>query len=121
ALSGIFRFALRPYNPEGISTVYYISFDGSTLRADLHGLLTTWPRPDGWRLSGLNGGDLFEQLQARGGRVRRSLRDPHGLAHGVLEYGFHVEPGEEAEFLAFMAVKPVVSGMWPGLNRETSG
>ncbi|MFL5734603.1 MAG: hypothetical protein ACJ78Q_15575 [Chloroflexia bacterium] len=125
AMRGTFRFALRPYNPEGISPVYHMAFDGGSLWADRHWLVVPWPQPDNWRLSGLRGGDLFgrglgerdqsivnggnvfSQKRAREGRLRRSLRDPHGLAHGVLEYGFDLEPGEETAFLAFMPVGPV--------------
>ena len=100
-VTGTFRFALRPYNPEGISPVYDLEYDGRTLRADGRPGPITWPRPESWRLSGLSMGDLFRPGT---GTRERSLHDPHGFAHGVLEYRFNIEPWEESEFLAFMPV-----------------
>ncbi len=102
-LRGSFYFALRPYNPEGISPIYNIAFDGAALTADGRRGPVTWPLPEGWALSDLAQGDLF------GGNPlpnlpRRNLRDPRGFAHGALRYSFNIEPWEEAEFLAFMPV-----------------
>ncbi|MBF6612837.1 MAG: hypothetical protein IVW55_06875 [Chloroflexi bacterium] len=101
-LTGTFSFALRPYNAEGISPVYSISYDGQTLVADGHRGPITWPRPEGWALSGLQAGDLFTRPGAQSNE--KQLYDPHGFAHGVLKYSFSIEPWEEAEFIAFMPV-----------------
>jgi hypothetical protein len=102
-LSGTFSFALRPYNPEGISPVYSVAFDGLTLVADGRPGPYTWPRPERWGLSNLRGGDLYA-AGPEAGEGRRRVYDPHGFAHGVLRYRFDIEPWEEAEFLAFMPV-----------------
>ena len=115
-LRGTFSFALRPYNPEGISPIYSIAYDGSTLVADGRPGPVTWPSPDSWALSGLDGGDLFN----RGPGVaseRRSLSDARGFAHGVLRYRFDIEPWEEAEFLAFCPVHKLHA---PGAQRPIS-
>ncbi len=102
---GRFYFALRPYNPEGISPVYRITWDGQTLRADGRAGPLTWPQPQGWALSDLRSGDLFALINRHEPVCRdTSLYDPHGFAHGVLEYSFSIEPWEEAEFLAFTPV-----------------
>lgn len=111
-LSGAFMFALRPYNPEGISPIYNISFNGATLRADGHSGPFTWPKPEGYALSTLSSGDLFQSSEFQAKSSRSALEqgevskviDPHGFAHGVLCYRFSIEPWEEAEFLAFMPV-----------------
>ena len=107
-LKGTFIFALRPYNGEGISPIYNISYDGSTLRADGHPGPTTWPRPEGYLLSNLRSGDLFNTathlLQSKSQSPKSKIEDPRGFAHGLLHYSFHIEPWEEAEFLAFMPV-----------------
>ena len=102
-LKGTFSFALRPYNPEGISPIYTIAYDGATLVADGRPGPVTWPSPEGWALSNLQGGDLFK----RGPKAvngSRNLLDRRGFAHGVLRYSFNIEPWEEAEFLAFLPV-----------------
>jgi hypothetical protein len=102
---GRFYFALRPYNPEGISPVYHISWDGQTLRADERPGPVTWPAPQGWALSGLKSGDLFSLIRRHEQPEQvDSLHDPHGFAHGVLQYTFSIEPWEEAEFIAFVPV-----------------
>jgi hypothetical protein len=99
-LTGTFHFALRPYNPEGLSPIYEIEFDGRTFRADGRPGPFTWPRPDRWRLSDLPGGDLFSR-GCTGASPRRVL-DRKGFAHGTLDFRFSIEPWEEAEFLGFM-------------------
>lgn len=111
-LRGTFSLALRPYNPEGISPIYRVSYDGATLVADGHPGPVTWPAPDGWALSDISG-DLFHRGAGAGGD-RRSLHDARGFAHGVLRYEFDIEPWEEAEFLAFF---PVHRGHAPDAQR----
>jgi hypothetical protein len=113
-LRGTFHFALRPYNPEGISPIYRIEYKGHTLLADGRPGPFTWPAPDGWRLSSLRHGDLFRCPE--GGTGERSLHDPRGLAHGLLEYRFNIEPWEEAEFLAFM---PVAGSRESGVHTDS--
>jgi hypothetical protein len=130
-LRGTFSFALRPYNPEGISPIYNIACDGHSLKADGRPPVITWPEPEGWALSGLRTGDLFTNadcglriadLTTDDGRRTTNeeaalsvnstihnpqsaiLNDPHGFAHGVLQYSFNIEPWEEAEFLAFTPI-----------------
>lgn len=110
-LRGTFSFALRPYNPEGISPIYNIAYDGATLVADSRPGPVTWPRHDSHALSDISSGDLFNSGTLPN-PPRQSLTDPRGFAHGVLRYSFSIEPWEEAEFLAFMPVHaraPVVS------------
>ncbi len=138
-LRGTFSFALRPYNPEGISPIYNISYEGNSLRADGRPPIITWPQPEGWALSGLRTGDLFASAECgvrsaelttddgpetnevegdmlgirsagswatpnSGTPHSALLNDPHGFAHGVLQYSFNIEPWEEAEFLAFTRI-----------------
>ncbi|MDQ6693808.1 MAG: hypothetical protein M3014_05220 [Chloroflexota bacterium] len=100
-LKGTFYIALRPYNPEGIAPIYRIDYTGVGLCADGSFDIVTWPEPDGWALSSLRSGDLFNNVE---GRQERSLYDPNGFAHGVLKYSFNIEPWEEAEFLAFVPI-----------------
>lgn len=101
-LSGTFSFALRPYNPEGISPIYSLAYDGTTLVVDGRPGPLTWPAPDGWALSDI-GSDLFN-LGPGATSEQRNLTDARGFAHGVLRYKFNIEPWEEAEFLAFFPV-----------------
>ena len=119
-LRGSFYFALRPYNPEGISPIYTIACDGSALKAGGRPPIFTWPAPDNCAVSGLRAGDLFgamddgRKTEGEPGHetpiTHRSsphaalLNDPHGFAHGVLRYDFRIEPWEEAEFLAFTRI-----------------
>ncbi len=125
-LKGTFAFALRPYNPEGISPIYNIAFDGATLITDHHPGPYTWPQPQHCALSTLHKGDLFRRPTTDDHRLNpqvlglrpiqairnpqldgpHSIYDPHGFAHATLEYGFEIEPWEEAEFLAFIPVHP---------------
>ncbi|HEX8597740.1 MAG TPA: hypothetical protein VF952_04410 [Chloroflexia bacterium] len=102
-LKGTFSLALRPYNPEGISPIYNLVYDGATLLADGRPGPVTWPPPDGWALSGMDRGDLFN-LGPVATSDASSLTDARGFAHGVLRYNFNIEPWEEAEFLAFSPV-----------------
>lgn len=102
-LTGTFYFALRPYNPEGISPVYNVEWDGLTLRADGRDGPVTWPKPEGHALGGIRTGDLFRNMQAA--QVEQEFSDPQGFAHGVLRYSFAIEPWEEAEFLAFWPLR----------------
>jgi len=113
-LRGTFSFALRPYNPEGISPIYNISYDSNSLRADGRSPIITWPQPEGWALSGMRTGDLFS-ISDFGFRISdfeansensqsKILNDPHGFAHGILQYSFNIEPWEEGEFLAFTRI-----------------
>lgn len=104
-LRGTFRFALRPYNPEGISPIYELSYYGHTLRADGRPGPFTWPRPEGWQLSDLRSGDLFARVSGPPKQGTRDMIDPRGFAHAVLEYSFNIEPWEEAEFLAFIPAR----------------
>ena len=113
-LRGTFRFALRPYNPEGISPIYSLSYDGRSLFADGRPGPFTWPRPEGWRLSSLRGGDLYNAVSGPPVRGEAGLYDPHGLANAVLEYSFRIEPWEEAEFLAFLPVHTHPAGQQAG-------
>lgn len=103
-LKGTFSFALRPYSPEGISPIYSIAYDGATLVADGRPGPVTWPAPEGWALSNLQGGDLF-YAGKEASNQERLLLDRRGFAHGVLRYSFNIEPWEEAEFLAFVPVR----------------
>jgi hypothetical protein len=130
-LKGTFAFALRPYNPEGISPIYNIAFDGSTLLADGRPGPYTWPDPGNVTLSTLHSGDLFHRRPSTDdssqahrpttidGRSQsagswassnsgnpQSAMDPHGFAHAILQYPFEIEPWEEAEFLAFFPIHP---------------
>jgi hypothetical protein len=110
-LKGTFCFALRPYNPEGISPIYNISFDGTTLVADDRPGPYTWPQPQRATLSSLREGELFRRPTKDEDRpatiphsafhIPHSVLDPRGFAHATLEYGFEIEPWEEAEFIAF--------------------
>jgi hypothetical protein len=119
-LQGMFSFALRPYNAEGLSPIYDVAFDRLTLQADGKAGPVVWPQPEGFALSGLRSGDLFCDRPKPGDE--RSLYDTHGLAHGVLRYRFDIEPGEEAEFLLFAPVhKPAdTSGSSGSLFNPTS-
>lgn len=99
-LRGTFSFALRPYNPEGISPIYHLAYDGSTLLADGRPGPVTWPAPHAWALSDIDAGDLFNRGPGAVSE-KRSLTDARGFGHGVLRYKFNIEPWEEAEFLAF--------------------
>jgi hypothetical protein len=118
-LTGHFFFAIRPYNPEGIAPVYSLSYHGHEMRFARRRALVTWPRPDAYHLAGLRDGDLFVKL---GGAIgaqpvalpsqRTRLRDPHGFAHGALQFAFNIEPWEEAEFIAFMPMRrPGLAGV----------
>ncbi|MEO6456834.1 MAG: hypothetical protein ABIO92_00960 [Chloroflexia bacterium] len=101
-LKGTFMFALRPYNCEGISPIYNLTCEGGTLRTGTsHVGPRTWPEAEGFALSDLRSGDLFQQS---GSGQLTSCHDPHGFAHGVLKYRFNIEPWEEAEFIALMPV-----------------
>jgi len=132
-LRGTFAFALRPYNPEGISPIYNIAFDGVTLLADRCPGPYTWPQPQHCVLSTLHGGDLFRRRTKDEGRTTtddlnpqsairnpqlegpQSIHDPHGFAHATLQYSFEIEPWEEAEFLAYIPVhrRHSVNGFTP--------
>jgi hypothetical protein len=114
-LQGVFRFALRPYNPEGISPIYNIACDGDTLFAGGHPGPITWPAPEGWSLSNVRSGDLFN-ASPHATTQPKSLHDPHGFAHGTLNYTFNIEPWEEAEFLAFLPVHTPRSRHTPSPN-----
>jgi hypothetical protein len=105
-LTGTFRFALRPYNPEGLSPIYRIELDEHNFRADGRPGPITWPRPEAWSLSSFDDGDLFRRGRGAGdtGEPPRSIFDRKGFAHGTLDFRFTIEPWEEAEFLAFMPV-----------------
>jgi hypothetical protein len=117
-LTGRFYFALRPYNPEGISPLYSLRSTGKELRANLQTILRTWPQPEACYLSGLREGDLFSALsQKRELSPRKGIRDPHGFAHAALAFTFNIEPWEEAEFLAFMPMRPLGPG---GVRRLSS-
>ncbi len=120
-LRGKFRFALRPYNPEGISPIYNIEYRHGTLYADGRPGPITWPLPESWHLSGLRGGDLYNASAPPSESRQSRLSDPHGFAHGVLEYGFNIEPWEEAEFLALMPVFPRGRRVGGAGKKQTGG
>jgi hypothetical protein len=141
-LRGTFRFAMRPYNPEGISPIYNIACDGNTLFAGGRPGPITWPAPESWSLSNVRSGDLFNMppqhanMQAKyvsGARDQgsgisftqplhtataqpKNLHDPHGFAHGTLNYSFNIEPWEEAEFIAILPVHNPRPRHTPSLN-----
>ena len=104
-LRGTFMFALRPYNCEGISPVYNLTYEGGTLRTRTsHAGPLTWPKAESFALSDLRSGDLFQIQTPKSKTQNPKCHDPHGFAHGILSYSFNIEPWEEAEFIALMPV-----------------
>jgi hypothetical protein len=110
-LKGSFCFALRPYNPEGISPIYDISFDGTILLTDDLPGPYVWPQPERCSLSSLSDGDLFRRPTTDHGRPTtkdegRKTKDDWGEATGLT-----TDIGERSSVVGRRSSVPVPSSI----------
>ncbi|MEW6232532.1 MAG: hypothetical protein AB1566_09500 [Chloroflexota bacterium] len=99
----IFYFALRPYNPEGLSLVHSLEFADDAFLVDGNLALALTP-PAQIEVSTLQEGDVALRLPTL--RESHSIRCPAGLANGVAAYPLRMARGESRSFYAAMPLVP---------------
>ncbi len=105
-LSTSLFFAIRPYNPEGISPVrdiYYLSQQGFVIDNRLGVVLDQ--NPDNVVCLSFEDGDVSEHY--KDWEMILQAHCPHGLASAFVEYKVKLDPYEEKAFTCKMPTTPV--------------
>lgn len=103
-----FAFAVRPYNPEGLSLIKSIVCTDEGLifvNGKLGAVLMS--RPDGLLTSHLSRGDckhFFDEAVNNGSEVKGTSRV--GLTTGIAVYNLSLKPGEETSFEIRLPIEP---------------
>lgn len=85
-------FAVRPYNPEGLSVVETLRLDGSSVEVGGHHALLLPDEPEWWLLSTFHEGDCAAALVGGVRSTGTEVEDAAGLAQGA--FAFTVPAGQ---------------------------
>ncbi len=104
--SAMLLFAIRPYNPEGISVIHSLRYEADDRwLIDDHAPLVLLEKPDHTYVSRFARSEMRAVvLSGQGGRA---IECPHGLANGACGYDLVLQPGESREFGALVPLTPL--------------
>ena len=98
-----FYFALRPYNPEGISLIRHLEFKEDRLcLVNGHMAMILEESPNRVCCSNFEQGDV--SLIRNSKQIRRQISCEKGMATGLVEYTVSLEPKAQKEYLAMLTM-----------------